>query len=914
MKKDRFGSARFRLKAGLRTFRFWRWLITFIGVIVPRRFRARFRQEWEAELEYREELLSRWDRLDWWNKFELLWRSLGAFWDALWLQRQRLEEDMFQDLRFGVRMLMKSPGFALVAVFSLALGIGANTSVFSLLDALLLKPLPVKQPEQLVIVGVQTPTQPGRGFSLYSYPVFREMREKNTVFSDIFARSGLQMSLSSGGQTERVLGEVVSGNFFSALGVNPLLGRLLTEEDDQTPGGSPVAVISFNFWQRRFGADPQIVGQTVSLNSYPFTIIGVAPQGFHGVEVGVAPDVRIPLMMDGQVRPRPGGSIFEQRGSWWLSVMARLKPGVGVEQAQAATDTIYQIAREPDVRRVKGDTTDDRNFRALRIYLDSAKTGASNLSREFSQPLIVLMCMVGVTLLIACLNVANLLLARATARQKEIAVRLALGAGRFRLVRQLLTEGFLLSALGGSLGLLFAGWGTDILLGFLPQGRALEIKPDLRMLGFTLGVTLLSALLFGLAPALQATRPNLVPALKNDAVVVTGGGRRWESGRLLVILQVALSLALLVGAGLFARSLRNLMTVDNGYHTDQVVMMALDPAQNGYKIEGLRNFYSQLSERLAALPGVKTVTFTRNAPMSGSYSRIGIEVPGYQPRPGEEMAVLFNQIAPRFFGAFGTPLLLGREFSALDTPESSRVVIVNHSLARYFFGSENPLGKRITLENYKDLEIVGVVADAKYRNLRDVAPQTAYIPYSQYDQLGQRILCVRAAGDAGALAPAIRQEVRNLDPNLPVFNIRTFAEQINESISRERLIALLSSFFGLFALLLASLGLYGVMAHAVTRRTREIGVRMALGAQRNAVLWLALRETLLLTLIGVATGLPAALISSRLTEGLLYGLTPTDPLTITVSTLVMISVAALAGYFPARRAARVDPMVALRHD
>jgi predicted permease len=895
-------------------FRFWRWLIKFIGVIVPRRFRARFRQEWEAELEYREELLSRWDRLDWWNKFELLWRSLGAFWDALWLQRQRLEEDMFQDLRFGVRMLMKSPGFALVAVFSLALGIGANTSVFSLLDAILLKPLPVKQPEQLVIVGTQTPSKPGRVFSIYSYPVFREMREKNTVFSDMFARSGLQVSLSSGGQSERVLGEEVSGNFFSALGVNPLLGRLLTEEDDRTPGGSPVAVISFNFWQRRFGADPQIVGQTVSLNSYPFTIIGVAPQGFNGVEVGVAPDVRIPLMMDGQVRPRPGVSIFELRGNWWLSVMARLKTGVSVEQAQAATDTIFQIAREPDVRRNQSDTLDARNFRAQRIHLDSAKTGASRLSREFSQPLIVLMLLVGVTLLIACLNVANLLSARATTRQKEIAVRLALGAGRFRLARQLLTEGFLLSALGGSLGLLFARWGTDVLLGFLPQGHALEIKPDLRMLGFTLGVTMLSALLFGLAPALHATRPNLVPALKNDAVVAPGGGRRWEPGRLLVILQVALSLTLLVGAGLFARSLRNLQTVDNGYKTDQVVTMALDPAKNGYKIEGLRNFYGQLSGRLAALPAVKTTTFTRNMPMSGSYSRFGIEVPGYQPRPGEEMAVLFNQIAPGFFGAFGTPLLLGREFSALDTPESPKVAIVNYVLARRFFGSENPLGKRITLENYKDLEIVGVVADAKYRNLKEVAPQTAYIPYSQYDQLDQRILCVRAVGDAGALLAAIRQEVRNLDPNLPVFNVKTFAEQIDESVSRERLIAMLSSFFGLFALLLASLGLYGVMAYTVTRRTREIGIRMALGAQKTAVLWLALRETLLLTLIGVATGLPAALLSSRLAEGLLFGLTPTDPLTITVSTLVMISVATLAGYFPARRAARVDPLVALRHD
>src|SRR5882672_3688085 len=639
-------------------------------------------------------------------------------------KRSNMIADLWQDLRYGARTLLKRKGFTFVAALSLALGIGANTAIFSLLDALLLKPLPVKQPDQLVVVNIATPSQPGRRYSSFSYPVFRELREKNSVFSGMFARSGLQMSMSAGDQTERVQGEVVSGNFFSVLGVNPLHGRLLTESDDQTPGAHPVAVISFNFWQRRFGADPNIVGKTININSYPFTIIGVAPQGFHGVEVGVAPDVRIPMMMDRQVRARPGAPIFEQRGSMWLSVIARLKPGVSIEQAQAGADTVFQIAREPDVRRVTGETTDDRNFRSLRIHLDSAETGASNLSRQFSQPLIVLMCLVGVVLLIACLNVANLLLARATTRQKEIAVRLALGAGRFRLVRQLLTEGALLSALGGLLGLLFARWGTDMLLGFLPPGRVLEIKPDLRMIGFTLGATLLSALLFGLAPALQATRPNLTSSLKNDAVVVVGGGRRWELGRLLVILQVALSLVLLVGAGLFARSLWNLKTVDIGYNTDQVITMALDPAQNGYKIERLRNFYNQLSARLAALPGVKTTTFTRNAPMSGSYSRFGIEVPGYQPRPGEEMAVLFNQIDPQFFATFGTPLPLGREFSTQDTPESPKVVIVNHSLARRFFGAENPLGKRITLENYKDLEIVGVVADAKYRDLKEAAPLT----------------------------------------------------------------------------------------------------------------------------------------------------------------------------------------------
>jgi predicted permease len=898
-------------------FRFWFWLIRFIGVIVPRRFRARWQHEWEAEMEYREAMLARWDRLDWRNKLELLRRSLGAFWDALLLQPQRLEEDMFQDLRFGVRMLMKSPGFTLVAVFSLALGIGANTAIFSLLDALLLKPLPVKQPEQLVTVNAALPSQPGRSFSPFSYPVFREMREKNSVFSDMFARSGFQASMNASGQTERVRGEVVSGNFFSVLGLNPQLGRLLTEADDQTPGAHPVAVLSFNFWQRRFGADPNIVGKTINLNNYPFTIIGVAPQGFYSVEVGDAPDVRIPITMDGQVRPRGNRPILEDRGSGWLAVMARLKPGVSIEQAQAGADNVFQTAREPDVRRNTGDSQDDRNYRSLRIQLNSAKTGNSNLSRQFSRPLTVLMGLVGIVLLIACLNVANLLLARATMRQKEIAVRLALGAGRFRLVRQLLTEGFLLSALGGTLGFLFARWGTDLLLAFLPQGRTLEITffgPDLRMLGFTLGVTLLSALFFGLLPALQATRPNLIPALKNETVVVSGGGRRWELGRLLVVMQVALSLVLLVGAGLFARSLRNLRTVEMGYHTDQVVTMSLDPAQIGYKIEPLRNFYSQLSERLAALPGVKTTTFARNVPMSGSFSRFGIEAQGYQARPGEEMAVLFNQVAPQFFATFGTPILLGREFTAQDLPESPKVAIINQGVARRFFGSDNALGKRITLENYKDLEIVGVVADAKYRNLKEAPPLTAYVPYSQYEQLGQRTLCVRAAGDAGAIVAAIRQEVRNLDPNLPVYNVKTFAEQINDSVGQERLIAMLSSFFGFFALLLASLGLYGVMAYAVTRRTREIGIRMALGAQRASVQWLVLRETMLLALVGTAIGLPAALTATRLTEGLLFNLSATDPLTITLATLSLMLIAVLAGYLPARRAARVDPMVALRHD
>jgi predicted permease len=462
-------------------------------------------------------------------------------------------------------MLRKNLGFTAVAVLTLALGIGANTTIFSFVDAVLLKSLPVKQPERLVSVGTIVPGQPGPPFSSFSYPIFREMHQADVVFSDMFARSARQMSMSGSGQAERVQTELVTGNFYSALGVNPHLGRLFTEADDQTPGAHPVAVISYPFWQRRFGADPSVVGKTINLNGYPFTVIGVSAKGFYGVEVGNAPDIRIPLMMVGQVRRTPASFVFEKRDYEWLAVMARLKPEVSIEQAQAATDRSFRIAREPDVRAVIGETSDNRNFRSLSIQLNSAATGSSSFSRQFSEPLLVLMWLVGVLLLVACLNVATLLLTRATARQKEIAVRLALGARPFRLVRQLLTEGLLLSAFGGLAGLLLTRWGTNVLGGFLPQGRSatvLEIKPDLRMIGFSLGVIVLSGLIFSLAPALLGVRPNLFPALKNERAVVPGGGRRWKLSRWLVSLQVGLSFVLLVGAGLFARSLQNLKAVE----------------------------------------------------------------------------------------------------------------------------------------------------------------------------------------------------------------------------------------------------------------------------------------------------------------------------------------------------------------
>jgi predicted permease len=867
------------------------WLITLIGVIVPRRLRADWRQEWEAELRHRETLLAQWDRLDWRGKLSLLWRSTSAFWDALWLQPKRLEDEMFQDLRFGLRMLLKHKGFTTIAVLSLALGIGANTAIFSLLDALLLKKLPVKQPEQLVVVG-------GLRYS-YPDPTFKELNEKNSVFAGMFTFHSLEMTMSDGNQAERVLGELVSGDFFAVLGVDAHLGRVFSDADDQTPGTHLVTVISYNFWQRRFGADPQIVGKKISINNHPFTIIGVSAQGFNDVEVGVAPDLRVPMMMKSQMLDRIDST----------PVMARLKSGVSIEQAQATTETLVQ-----NIRQTSGaNSPSGQTVNARRIQLSPAGTGVSNLRGQFSQPLILLMYLVGAVLLIACLNVANLLLARAVARQKEIAVRLAVGAGRFRLVRQLLTESFLLSTLGGALGLVFARLGTDVLLKFLPPNATLEAKLDGRMLGFTLGVTMLTGLLFGLAPAWQATRFDLIPALKNDAGGVARGGRKWELRRALVVLQIALSLVLLFSGGLFARSLGNLSAVDHGYTTDQIVTMEIAPERSGYKLDQQQSFYTQLTERITALPGVKSVTYFSLLPFNGMEREGEIEIPGYQPNLNDKPSARVNGIGPQFFATFGIPLLRGRDFNPQDSVGTYKAIIVSDRLVRDFFGGANPLGKHITVGPFKNLEIVGVVGDAKLDTLKETMSRTVYYAEMQTHQ-GKRKLCVRATGDAGALMAAIRNEVRQLDPNLPVFNVKTFADHINESISRERLIALLSGFFGLFALLLAALGLYGVIAHAVTCRTREIGVRMALGAQTGDVLWLVLRETLLLVSIGIAIGLPAALAATRLAKSLLFGLTPNDPLTITLATLSMLAIAALAGYLPARRATKIDPMAVLRHE
>jgi predicted permease len=813
-----------------------------------------------------------------------------------------------QDLRFGVRMLLKNPVFTLIAVLTLALGIGANTAIFSLIDAVLLKLLPVKDPTQLVVLAKTTGEGPNG--PTFSYPMYQDLRARNHVFADILAYDGVALNLSSDDQTERVAGQLVSGNFFTVLGVQPLLGRVFSDADDQSPGAHPVAILSHSFWRRRFAGNPGVVGETVRLNGYPFTIIGIAPPGFFGVEVGTAPEIWAPMMMQPQVSELKGR--LQMRNNFWVKLMARLKPGVSEQQAQVATDTLCQQINAE----APGQSPGLRSFLLRqRIQLRPASQGLSSLRTQFKQPLLILMGAVGLVLLIACANIANLLLARATARQKEIAVRLALGASRARLVSQLLTESLLLSLLGGLFGLLFAFWSADFLLSFLSQARfTLELQPDLRVLGFNLGVAVLTGILFGLAPALQAARPNLIEALKNEIPTLTGAGSRFELRKLLVVSQVALSLLLLIGAGLFVRTLQNLKGIDLGFRADKVLLLSMNPGLNGYSAEQVKSFYAQLLERVNTLPGVQSASFADMPLMGGSWID-GVAVEGYKAAAGQDMSVAAKNVEPRFFETMGIPLRLGRDFSAQDGAGAPKVAIINETLARDFFGNGNPLGRRIGVGEKPEREIIGVIKDTKYRDLKKEAPRTVYVPVAQSTTVGAELtLHVRTAGEPKNLIAAIRREVGTLDKNLPVYNVRTFTELVAQSIYRERLIATLSGFFGLLALLLASLGLYGVMSYSVARRTREIGIRLALGAQKSDVLKLVVRQGMALVLIGAGLGMVAARALTRVLAKLLYGISATDPLTFVIISLALVGVALLACYLPARRATKVDPLTSLRYE
>ncbi|HEX5708964.1 MAG TPA: ABC transporter permease [Pyrinomonadaceae bacterium] len=842
-------------------------------------------------------------------------------------RRQRglpMLETFLQDLRYGARMLARKPGFTAVAVLTLALGIGANTAVFSLVNATLLRRLPVNDPEALVYVYSG---QPNSLYSTASYPDYAELRDRSEVFAGLAARGGITASLGGDDQTELAVGQIVSGNFFDVLGVRAALGRTITTADDQTPGAHPVAVISHGLWQRRFGGDASVVGREISVNGHSFTIVGVLPAEFRSLEQGRTDDLYVPMMMQAVARPPRGGysgemnpDLLQVRGNRWLWLIGRLKPGVTKEQAAAALAPVTQQQAElyPDTNRGRVSTL-------TRVVDGDPQERGSLLSVAG-----LLASVVGIVLLIACANVANLLLVRASARRKEIAVRLALGAGRGRLIRQLLTESLLLSTLGGVAGLALGWWAVDLLRaappppGLLPV--SLDFTLDWRVLVFTLGLSVLTGLVFGLAPALQASRPDLIPTLKNDSSAHDQKHRRLNLRNALVVTQVALSLILLVGAGLFLRSLWRAQAIETGFDESRLLAAQLNINLLRYtRVQG-REFYRQAVERVEGLPGVESATVARIVPLSGGSSVRGLIIEG---RGGADDfrsenaggggagldTLSVSVVGPKYFQTVGVNLLKGRGFGETDKEESPPVVIVNETFAARHFGGEDVLGKRLSVNgpNGPWREIVGVARDSKYVTLGEAPTPYAYLPLAQNHETGMTLL-VRTKNEPADLAPAVRQAVESLDRNLPVTNVRPMTEMIGNSLYAARMGAALVGVFGLLALVLAGVGLYGVMSYAVSQRSREIGIRMALGAQGRDVLRLVLGEGMMLAALGAVLGLAGAAAASRLLGSFLYGISTTDAAAFVVSALVLSLVALVANLIPARRATRVDPMVALRYE
>ncbi|MGH9837908.1 MAG: ABC transporter permease [Blastocatellia bacterium] len=866
-------------------------------------------------------------------------------------------QTLIQDLRFGARMLLKQKAITTIAVLSLALGIGANTALFSIVDAMLLKLLPVKEPERLVlfqsVVGKNfsygsysgssredpaTGLTIGTSFPYQSYQRMREQLKNESALSDIFAFGNVGLNVLADGQAELVSGQAVSGNYHVGLGVQPLLGRLLTDDGDK-PDAHPVAVLSYRYWQKRFGNDATVVGKQINLNNRAFTVIGVTRPGFEGTgNVGDARDVTIPLTWEPQLNVDPKRSRMYGAGMWWLRIMGRLQPGATQQQAQAQLEAAFQqsVVEHRTARNTQSLAQGNNAISPLeakdypRLLFTSGSQGEMNSRIYYAPSLYLLLGVVGMVLLIACANVANLLLSRASSRQKEVAVRIALGASRWRLMRQLLTESVLLAAIGGALGLVFALWIKDGLLAVSDWGpKALEPKLDWRVLGFTLALSLLTGIIFGLAPAWRATNVDLTPALKDSGRGSSVVSRSLLS-RGLVVMQVALSLLLLVGAGLFVRTLLNLQRVDVGFNTQNLLLFGVSPGLIGYKDERLMQLYERMSERLEALPGVQKVMFSESPLLAQStnassfYLRSALTAtPDADGRikPTGNSNILIGR--ENMLETLEIPLLAGRTLNKQDDERAPKVVVVNQTFANKFFPNENPIGKRFTLDSKRpdELEIVGLAKDAKYARQRDEIKPTIYVPWRQ----DMRFLAgvnfyLRTMGDPTALITAVRQTVRDIDENLPVTNFKTPVEQANETLQMERLFAKLVTLFGLLAQQLASIGLFGVLAYAVSQRTHEIGIRMALGASQSDVLKMIFKQGMTLAILGVALGLGGAYVLTKYLESwmqlskMLYGIKPADPMTYGVTAVLLTVVALIACYLPARRAASTDPMIALRCD
>ncbi len=839
-------------------------------------------------------------------------------------------DTLIHDIRYALRMMARSPGFTAISVLTIALGVGANTAVFSIMNTLLLRTLPVRSPEELAVIGSSESVGQQSGGSprvdVFSYPLYREMVGTNEAFSSIAAAgrpTRAQVALGEPGEDKHgdaANARIVTGNYFSTLGVSAFMGRTFKEEDDSSPGAAPYAVISHGYWRRKFGGERSVLNRTIRVNDYPLTIIGVTPAGFFGDVVGEQIDLWIPVMMQPSIMP--GRDWTKDAQISWLLMIGRRKPGVSLDAARASTNVGFQrVAHSGFISQFE--RADQIEFQKQKVEVTDGSKGLSGLRVRFRKPLFLLMAIVALVLLIACINVANLLLAKASSRSSEIAVRMAIGASFRRLVRQLLTESVILSLLGGTIAILVALWGAEALVKIVTRARTtvpLDVNPDWRVLGFTLILSLATGILFGLVPALRLRTVDLTPSLKSNSRTASAGGPRPSLSNALIVGQLAISMIVLFTALLLVRSLRHLQEVDTGYPRDHMLIVNADLISAGYTGERLQIASRTLLERLRNVPGVQAASFSTNGLFSGTEGSSTILVDGIEDKKGAEASPNFDRVGPGYFAAVGIPLLMGRDITEQDSTTVSRVIVINESMAKFYFGGENPIGHHISIDDeenrQKPFEIVGVARDAQDQDVKDSASRRFYVVLS-HAYMESRInpkFLVRAAGDPAALTASMRATVDAFDPKIVVTGVDTVNERVMSVLGNEIVIAKLATLFAGLAVGLACIGLYGVISYAVAGRTREIGVRMALGASPANVLWLVLRKAVVLVAIGVAIGIPLSTAASTSLRGMIFGVRPLDPLSIGVATLLLAMVGPLAAFIPARRATKVDPVDALRNE